>query len=242
MLPVRPANVDAARARLDAKLDDIAARYRDDLYPAIERVWDDGISSIRADLREWLRRMSEDATWVPRRFELAFGLDTREGRDAASSDAPVPIDGLSLRGSIDLVEEGPDGMLRATDHKTGRARVEAGSVIAGGKSLQPVLYALALERLFPGATVAGGRLHYCTTRGDFTDVTVALDAGAREAAAVLVETIRHHFEHRFFPAAPGKGECKYCDYRPICGPYEETRAKKKQTLPLAALLRLRGRP
>jgi RecB family exonuclease len=240
-LPVRHATLDAARDRLDEVLDRVAARFHDALYPAIERVWNDGISSIRADLREWLRRMADDVQWTPRRFELAFGLDQRQGRDAASLAEPVTLDiGLQLRGSIDLVEEGPAGVLRATDHKTGKPRVERGALIDGGKSLQPTLYALVIERLFPSAMVAGGRLYYCTTRGDFTDVSVPLDDSAREAARILADTLAHYFKEGFFPAAPAKDECRYCDYKRVCGPYEEMRAKKKETGKLEKLLTLRG--
>jgi ATP-dependent helicase/nuclease subunit B len=239
-LPVRAASLDAARERLDAALDRVAARYRDELAPAIERVWTDGIASIRADLREWLRRMADDLEWTPRRFELAFGLAQRSGRDPASVDDPVALDiGLALRGSIDLVEERADGALRATDHKTGKARVERGSVIAGGSSLQPVLYALVLERLFGDKTVAGGRLDYCTTRGEFSDVIVPLDADARAAAQLLADTLAHHVATGFFPAAPAKGACTYCDYRPVCGPYEEQRVRKKDRERLIPLTRLR---
>ena len=239
-LPVRASTLDAARDRLDAVLDKVAAEYKDKLYPAIERVWDDGIASIRADLREWLRRMAADLEWMPRRFELAFGLDRKEGRDVASRDEPVHLDiGLKLRGSIDLVEEGPGGVVRATDHKTGKARVDAGALIAGGKSLQPTLYALALEQILPGAAIAGGRLYYCTTRGDFSEVSVPLDEAARQAASVLATTLTHYLRDGFFPAAPAKGECKYCDYKRVCGPYEELRAKKKETSRLVELTRLR---
>jgi ATP-dependent exoDNAse (exonuclease V) beta subunit len=208
----------------------VAGEYHDKLYPAIERVWKDGIDSIRADLREWLRRMADDPEWLPRRFELAFGLDQREGRDPASVADPVELSiGIKLRGSIDLVEEGPNGAIRATDHKTGKPRVERGALIAGGKSLQPTLYALALERIFPEATVSSGRLYYCTTRGDFTDVNVPLDDDARGAAQLLAKTLTHYFEEGFFPAAPAKDECKYCDFKRVCGPYEEMRLKKKDT-------------
>ncbi|HEY1548668.1 MAG TPA: PD-(D/E)XK nuclease family protein, partial [Kofleriaceae bacterium] len=237
-LPIR--DLDSARARLDSVLDRVAGRYRDDLAPAIERVWVDGIASIRADLREWLRRMAGDVEWTPRRFELAFGLAQKHGRDPASVDAPVATGiGLMLRGSIDLVEQRSDGAMRATDHKTGRARVEAGSVIAGGTSLQPVLYALVLEQLFPGKLVAGGRLAYCTTRGDFKDVDVPLDDDARAAAQLVATTLAHHLADGFFPAAPSKGACDYCDYRPVCGPYEELRARKKDRDKLVPLARLR---
>lgn len=241
LLPVRPASLDDARHRLDDTLDRVAARYRDELCPAIDRVWNDGIASIRADVREWLRRMSEDSEWVPQRFELAFGLVSHDERDAASITTPVTLPiGLSLRGSIDLVEQGSGATLRATDYKTGKARVESGTVIDGGTSLQPILYALALEQLFPGTTVAGGRLHYCSTRGDFREAYVPLDAVARNSAQVLADTLTHHFDDGFFPAAPDDGACAFCDFRTVCGPYEEARAARKDPTRLAQLVKLRG--
>jgi ATP-dependent helicase/nuclease subunit B len=243
LLPVREATLGAARDRLDVAIDRVAARYHDELYPAIERVWNDGITSVRADLREWLRRMADEPTWVPSRFELAFGLDSQEGRDPASVDEPVRTGiGLTLRGSIDLVEASGDGRVRATDYKTGKAKVDPGTIIAGGTSLQPVLYALVLEQLLAGTDVEGGRLYYCTTRGDFRDVSVPLDDAARAAGRALADTLTHHFERGFFPAAPNKGECTWCDYKTVCGPYEEQRARKKQTEPLVQLKKLRERP
>ena len=239
-LPVRPATLDAARDRLDVVLDRVALEYHDKLYPAIARVWTDGIDSIRADLREWLRRTADDLEWTPRRFELSFGLDQRDGRDPASLTEPVELDiGLRLRGSIDLVEENAAGAIRATDHKTGKPRVERGALIMGGKSLQPTLYALALEKIFPSAMVAGGRLYYCTTKGEFSEVSVPLDDESRNAARVLAKTLTLYLQEGFFPAAPAKDECKYCDYKRVCGPYEEMRAKKKETGRLSQLEELR---
>ncbi|MEO8701869.1 MAG: PD-(D/E)XK nuclease family protein [Kofleriaceae bacterium] len=238
LLPVR--SLEAVRERLDATLERVAGRYRDELFPAIERVWADGIASINADLREWLVQMSELPEWVPERFELAFGPVRGGARDPASVATPVALEnGLSLRGSIDLVERAGSGMLRATDYKTGAARVPPNAVIAGGTSLQPVLYALVLERLNPEAVVAAGRLYYCTTRGGFKVVEVPLDGEARDAARTLADTLGHHFERGFFPAAPQKDACKWCDFRPVCGPYEELRAATKATEPLIQLDRLR---
>src|SRR5437762_275014 len=50
LLPVRPSNLDRAQQRLDAIIAEVAAHYRDDLAPAIDRVWEDGVAAIRVKL------------------------------------------------------------------------------------------------------------------------------------------------------------------------------------------------
>ena len=57
--PSRPAGA--------ATTTEVAPRYEDDLAPAIDRVWENGVAAIRADLREWLRRDSEDDSGLARR-------------------------------------------------------------------------------------------------------------------------------------------------------------------------------
>ncbi|MCC6558170.1 MAG: PD-(D/E)XK nuclease family protein, partial [Polyangiaceae bacterium] len=228
-LPVTRATLDDAREELDRVLDRVAARFADDLAPAIERVWDDGIASVRADLREWLRRAADDDEWVPKHFELSFGLHRQRERDPASSDEPVELSsGVKLRGSIDLVEQSAlTGAMRATDYKTGRVRTERGAIVAGGETLQPVLYALALERLMPpGTEVSAGRLYYCTSAGGFTELPILLNDQARAAADEVVSIIGDALEKAALLAMPAPGACTYCEYRPVCGPYEELRANR----------------
>ncbi len=228
-LPVRPEGLAAARAALDRVLDAVAARAREELAPAIERVWQNGIDAIRADLREWLRRMAEDDSgFVPWRFELAFGLPPTRERDPHSVAEPVRLDcGLALRGSIDLVEKRADGALRVTDHKTGRARFEPGQVIGGGETLQPVLYALAAEKIFADLAVEAGRLSYCTSAGGFEERIVPLDDEARRRANVVAKTVGDALTEPFLPALPSEGACRFCDYQTVCGPYEELRTRRK---------------
>jgi ATP-dependent helicase/nuclease subunit B len=244
-LPVTPETLGAAHATLEATLAAVAARYRDELAPAIERVWLDGIDSIRADLREWLRRSAADSVrWHPDRFELGFGLTDRSQADPASVAEPIKLDiGVRLRGSIDLVERGADRSLRVTDHKTGRVRANRDVIIGGGKTLQPVLYALAAERIL-GEPIEAGRLYYCTAAGGYEERVVTIDAAARAAAADFAAIIGQALADGFLPAAPGARECDYCDYRRICGPYEHTRVEYKTAAKsvadrLANLTRLR---
>ncbi len=255
-LPVTPETLTVALGALEAAVERGAARWHDELAPAIERVWRDGIDGVRADLREWLRRMARDPEgWRPERFELAFGLAGRERADPASSGEPARLDaGLTLRGSIDLVERASDGRLRVTDHKTGRVRAQKGLVIGGGRILQPVLYALAAERVL-GEPVAAGRLYYCTAAGGYEERVVEIGPAARAAARAFAGTLAGALSEGFLPAAPGKGECEWCDYRRVCGPYEEerlrfkpgglapeTRAKRARRERLDPLWELRARP
>ena len=243
LLPVTPANLDEALERLEQSLDRQAAEAHEQLVPAIDRVWKDQIASIKADLREWLRRAAEDPDgWTPWRFELAFGLsEPGAERDPDSRAKPVKLDcGIQLRGSIDLVERRAGGSLRATDHKTGKARAAPGLVVGGGQHLQPALYALALEKLFPGSEVASGRLYYCTAAGGFEQRTVPLDERARAAAEALARTLERALGEAFLPAAPAKDACRWCDYLAVCGPYEELRTTRfKPQEALEALKKLR---
>ena len=242
LLPVR--DLPAAQERLESVVDRVASRWEDDLAPAIDRVWKDCITGVKLDLREWLRRMGEDQGWTPWRFELSFGLPEISQRDPHSSKEAVELDeGIRLRGSIDLVERAADGSLRATDHKTGKAWAKPGTVIGGGATLQPALYALALEKLFPGSRIEGGRLYYCTHTGDFTSIPVALDAQARGSVQKLAQTLGEAISQGFLPAAPRDDrECGRCDYLVVCGPSEWTRSQRKPAEALAPLVQLRGMP
>ncbi|MFL5290291.1 MAG: PD-(D/E)XK nuclease family protein [Myxococcales bacterium] len=243
LLPVTASNLEDARTRLEQALEKVAQRYRDDLAPAIERVWEDGIASIRADLREWLLRVSQEPSWEPWRFELSFGLPERRHRDPESTLDPVVLDeGFRIRGSIDLVERSPDGALRATDYKTGKVRAAPGMVIGGGRTLQPALYALALEKLFPGARVQEGRLYYSSFTGDFTAVEVPLDRITRDSVKELARTLGEAVQQGFLPAAPAERECTYCDYLAVCGSSVERQTERKPRDRIASLVKLRGMP
>ena len=229
LLPVDPGNLARAMDVLEEVLDRVGEDFRDRLVPAIDRVWDDGIEAIRLDLREWLQRESRDRTaFAPWRFELSFGLPPGPNRDAHSVPDPIELDnGFRLRGVIDLIERTADGVLRVTDHKTGRARAKPGAVIQGGELLQPVLYGLAAQALFPEDTVQSGRLYYCTTDGEFRDHDVALNERASEAARLLSEIVLGAFAAGRFPALPREAACRWCDYRSVCGPDEERRVARK---------------
>jgi ATP-dependent helicase/nuclease subunit B len=153
------------------------------------------------------------------------------------------VDGrFKLRGSVDLIERKRDsGVLRITDHKTGRNRTTDRTVIGGGAILQPVVYSLAVEQAL-GQPVGFGRLFYCTAPGGFTDHHIAINDANRRAGLEALEIADRAIELGFLPAAPASGACTWCDFRAVCGPHEEQRIRRKSADRLGDLLMLRGMP
>ena len=244
LLPVTPGRLERVLDITDRVLDRVAAEFEDDLAPAIPRVWRSEVEDLRIDLRGWLKQVGDaQYGWRPIYFELAFGLPHDEHRDPQSvKEEAVIFKNIRLRGSIDLVERhSTRNVLRVTDHKTGKAPASRPQYVGGGAILQPLLYALAAEQLL-GKTVESGGLFFCTQRGDFSQVTIPLDDSSRDRLRRVLETINHAIEVGFLPAAPQPGACPLCDYRPVCGPYEEQRAKRKQPDRLDALVQLRNLP
>ena len=244
-LPVTPQTLDEALRLLNTALDRAAADYKEQLAPAIERVWQTSIEDLRTDLRGWLQAVAaNDAAWEPLYFEFAFGLPASSGRDAASTSAEAILDeGVHLRGSIDLVEcEVASGSLRVTDHKTGKRPDAVPLYVGGGKLLQPLLYGLAAQKLL-GRNVTAGRLFYATQRGAYEPMEIKINERSRAVLARLIANIDASVANGFLPPAPQKETCEHCDYRAVCGPYEEQRyeeIKNRRDERLDALVEIRG--
>lgn len=238
-LPVAHARVEEAVRRVHAVLDRVAARYRDQLVPAIDRVWDDEVAEIRRDLGIWVRRLADETTWVPQYFEFGFGLPT-EHRDPNSTPDPVVVAGrFRLHGSVDLIERhATNGTLRVTDHKTGRNRATNGMIVNGGTVLQPVLYSAVVQEALQQPVVQG-RLFYCTTAGGFGEHPIGIDAHTLGDGLTVLAIVDRAIEEGFLVAAPAERACTYCDFRPVCGPREPERVRRKAKDRLADLIALR---
>ena len=246
-LPVTREHLAEAWALLDETLDALAARYHDDLAPAIDRVWADEIEKLRLDLKGWLQQVADEGgEWAPIRAELGFGFAPGPGRDPRSEAEPVRLDGgWKLHGVVDLVEARARptaaGELRVTDHKTGRNRTADRMVVGHGEVLQPVLYGLAVEQML-GRPVAESRLFFSTLAGGYGVRSVSLDDTARRYGAEVLSIVDRAIEDGVILPAPRRDACKWCDYRAVCGPWEEIRARRKDDTKLVDLQALRRLP
>jgi ATP-dependent helicase/DNAse subunit B len=239
-LPVTAASVPDAIRTLDAVLARESFDYKERLAPAIDRVWDDEIRELRRDLGIWVRRLADQPDWRPRYFEFSFGLHD-EGRDPESLTAPVTIDGrFVLHGSVDLIEEHAQlGVLRVTDHKTGKNRSNPDLIVGGGATLQPVLYSAAVEQGL-GKKVIEGRLYFCTTAGGFGEHAIPINDYTRNQGLDVLTIVDRAIERGWLVAAPAKEACRWCDFRSVCGPREEERLARKNPRDLEDLRALRA--
>ena len=227
---------------LDATLTRVASNFAELLAPAVDRVWQDEIASIRTDLHIWARDLAQSTGWEPWLFEFGFGLPDAPGRDPSSRREPVKIDGrFILRGAIDLIERKPGtNLVKITDHKTGKNRSERGSIIGHGQQLQPVIYSLAVEAA-TGLTVESARFSYCTTAGGFSEHSVPINERTRRMGIEALEIIDRAVELGMLPPAPAEKACAYCDFLSVCGPNQERRSRRKSRKEIADLIELRGR-
>jgi hypothetical protein len=246
LLPLSAENLPEAQQRLTTAIREVHDREYDRLSPAIDRVWQDEITAMTQDLREWLGKLADEGVdWTPERFEFAFGLSDMDGRDEHSTPDPAIIDGrFRLRGSIDMIERHrKTGFLRVTDHKTGKNRTKVGqTVVEGGRVLQPVVYGLALKAIYPHETVYSGRLFYCTVAGGFKDYEIPLMGEAPKRGLEVLEIVDRAIESGLLAAKPASDVCQWCDYQVVCGRDEERRTRRKDAKLFADLDALRKMP
>ena len=165
------------------------------------------IAALEDDVRSFVRMMRDHgAPWVE--LELRFGLGDDEPVMLELTGGPV-----RLRGAIDRVDEGADG-LRVIDYKTGSPWGFGGAdTFNEGRRLQHALYAHAVEARRGGGVVAG-EYHFPTRRGEnqtFVFGRLAL-AGVTDLLGHMLDGVA---EGRFVPTDQAD-DCRLCDFAHIC--------------------------
>jgi RecB family exonuclease len=168
--------------------------------------------------------------------ELGFGQTawrTQQEHDHVG-DFPLQIGPctISLRGRIDVVEKTARG-LTVTDYKTGRSdEYDESRLLDDGKRLQWVLYAYAYEELRGQKVDESG---YLFVSGDAAGQTAYGEPPSREDVGGLLAGLVGLAERGEFPPSvdPAK-QCKWCDFRRVCGGLRERRDEVRAKLEMAA--------
>jgi RecB family exonuclease len=94
---------------------------------------------------------------------------------------------LRLRGRIDRIDLSKDGdRIRVSDYKTGQAPSDTNIVLAGGRELQRVVYAIAVRQLLPELTTVISRLIFLGQEAASMELKAEeLDGAAEEIGRYL---------------------------------------------------------
>ena len=154
---------------------------------------------------------------TPRWFEVPFGLPRPTARAAIASRGPRRDRRrggslVSLRGTIDRVDEAADGTFHVWDYKTGSpyAITEANAALHGGRQVQPALYAMALEDLLaragqPGRVSPSG---YFFPGGSGEGQRMPIRARRRARRATPSSRLLDLLRAGVFPHATSKDDCR----------------------------------
>jgi RecB family exonuclease len=234
--PERARHLDLILAIAESRI----GAWRERLPPRSELAFDLQRENIRFACRILLlleERHCREAT--PRHFEVPFGLpkQARAYSSTLASPDPVSIEiapgrSFRLRGSIDRVDEAPDGTYEIWDYKTGSSwSVREGVGVRGGRQVQPALYAMAFETLLdragrPGKVSKSGYL-FPGRKGEGQRMAAPIDRReTREVLGKLFDLLAEGM----FPHALSPDDCRFCDYTAICGGAKEASERTRRKL------------
>ena len=213
---------ESAVAHVRALVDRAIDKYRVLVPPPSEMVYATEAAALRSDARAFLemervqRRSAPDDRWQS--VELAFGTQF-DGTPPAAPGTFALGDGheLKVRGRVDRIDTLADGSLRVVDYKTGSHKhyqpSRSGGAFAGGRHLQPSLYAEAVQSI-TGTSVGIFEYRFPTEKGE--SETVSYGAAELSAARAVVRELLGLVQAGHFIATDDSGDCSYCDYRAIC--------------------------
>lgn len=172
--------------------------------------------------------VEEERAWGIESLELLANYFSVE--DPASFD-PIDreldmledLDGITIRGILDRMEESPDGRLIITDYKTGKAPPERYALPA---FFALKIYALLIRRR-TGRTPDAIKLMYLNgpTVYEIPVTDAQLDAMDRQLRALWTAIDRAIDEERF-PTRVGR-LCDWCSFREICPAFAESAAARQ---------------
>ena len=188
---------------------------------------------LREAARLFLREEAGRTDVEPVAFELSFGMGERSG---ANHPAPVAIPlgedrTIQLRGQIDRIDRTPDGY-ELWDYKSGSdSPYSAGDLLDGGRKLQWLLYAYALQQLIDRdpdlADAPIARSGYFFVSEKTQGRRIADHPMPPQALAQELQPLFEMLSAGGFPKIHknGSAPCHFCEYQHVCA--DESTGKKE---------------
>jgi RecB family exonuclease len=178
-----------------------------------------------ADVELFLNAECANSASTPIAFEVSFGRPLQDALEPLARAEPVEIDlgqGLKFRlaGRIDRIDKVGADAFEVIDYKTGGFwRTNWDGTFDGGRRLQHALYGLAATELlrsqYKNPQVVAGVYYHSSHKGRLERVRIP--APGLPAITRLLREFRELILQGSFVHAPGKDDCRFCEYASACG-------------------------
>lgn len=165
----------------------------------------------------------------PLHFEYSFGMGETDPAIITLPSGEVRVSGI-----IDRVDQSLDGRYHIIDYKTGSTYgYEKNKAFKGGRQLQHMIYALAIEQhldLGEGA-VEESSYYFPTMKGMAQRFTRKQDVTLRTNGLDILEKLIDVIKHGHFEMTDDENDCKFCEYKLVCRRhfYDKDALERKQS-------------
>jgi ATP-dependent helicase/nuclease subunit B len=152
--------------------------------------------------------------YEPLHFEYSFGIGEQE-----PALITLPSGEIRIAGIIDRVDQSKDNKYHIIDYKTGSTYGYAkNGAFKGGRQLQHMIYALAIEQhlnLGEGA-VEESSYYFPTQKGLAQRFTRKQDKTLRTNGIDILEKLIDAVRHGHFEMTDDVNDCKFCEFTLVC--------------------------
>ena len=200
------------------------------LPPPNERVYQRELNDLLACCDIFLKEEEvHSEQYNPQHFEYSFGIGESEPAIITLPSGQVKISGI-----IDRVDQSLDGRFHIIDYKTGSTYgYGKNQAFKGGRQLQHMIYALAIEQhlnLGEGA-VEESSYYFPTMKGMAQRFTRKQDATLRTNGLDILQKLIDVINQGQFEMTDDENDCKFCEYKLVCRRhfYDKDTLERKQS-------------
>ncbi|MGG0719418.1 PD-(D/E)XK nuclease family protein [Robertmurraya massiliosenegalensis] len=191
-------------------------RQREIIPPPNERIFNKEVKDILDCCNIFLKEEEAHCQFYnPLHFEYSFGLD---GQEPAVLTLPSGAT-IHVAGKIDRVDQSADGYYHIIDYKTGSTYdYKNNQIFKGGRQLQHMLYALAIEQHLDleEGKVQESAYYFPTVKGMAARVVRKQDQVVRENGLDILERLIDLLRTGTFAMTNDVNDCKFCDFQSVC--------------------------
>ncbi|MFJ5762681.1 PD-(D/E)XK nuclease family protein [Neobacillus sp. NPDC093182] len=200
------------------------------LPPPNDRVYQREMNDILACCDIFLKEEEAHGEhYNPLHFEYSFGIGDQE-----PAIITLPSGEIKISGIIDRVDQSLDGRYHIIDYKTGSTYgYEKNKAFKGGRQLQHLIYALAIEQHLNlgDSAVEESSYYFPTMKGMAQRFTRVQDAALRTNGLDILQKLVDVIKHGHFEMTEDENDCKFCEYKLVCRRhfYDKDALEKKQS-------------